>query len=255
MKKICWLFLMVAAVCMLQTTARAADKAITVSAAMSLKNAFEEIGALFEKQKGIKVYFNFGASGDLIRQIAGGAPVDVYASAAQKDMDVAEGREIIVTSSKRMFASNSIVLIVPRDSKLGLNAFGDLSSDKVGRIAICNPKTSPAGVYAEDVLRYYKAGGKVADGIVFGENVRQVVDYVARNEVDAGIVYATDVLLRARDVKTVMTAAKASHKPVIYPIAVVKASSNVAAGKAFIDVVLSREGQAILKKHGFSAVI
>jgi len=254
MKRIYSFVLVFAAVCMLQVPAWAAERAITVSAAMSLKNAFEEIGAMFEKQKGIKVYFNFGASGDLIRQIYGGAPADVYASASQKDMDDAEGKGMIVASSKRTFASNSVVLIVPRDSKLGLNTFGDLSADKVRRIAICNPKTSPAGVYAEDVLRYYKVGDKVADRIIIGENVRQVMDYVARGEVDAGIVYATDVLIRAKDVKAVMTASEASHKPVVYPVAVVKSSSDMAAGKAFIDAVLSKEGQAILKKYGFSRV-
>src|SRR4030043_769872 len=97
---------------------------LTVSAAISLKNAFEEIGKLFEaKHKEAKVTFNFGASGDLVRQIEGGAPVDVFASAAQKDMDEAEKKGLILPNSRINFAGNTVVLITPAGSKIPIKTF------------------------------------------------------------------------------------------------------------------------------------
>ena len=92
-------------------------KDITVSAAISLKNAFEEIGRLYESQYGTKCIFNFGASGDLVKQIVGGAPVDVFASAAQKDMDDVDKQGLIVAGTRADFAANSVVLIVPAGAK------------------------------------------------------------------------------------------------------------------------------------------
>jgi molybdate transport system substrate-binding protein len=223
---------------------------LTVSAAISLKNAFEEIGKLYEiKHKGTKVNFNFGASGDLVRQIEGGAPVDVFASAAQKDMDDIAAKGYIMPDSRVDFVENTVVLITP---KAGLVAsFADLASDRVKRIAAGNPKTVPAGRYAAEVFDYYKITGAIKDKLIYAENVRQVLDYVARGEVDAGIVYATDAAVRSAETHVVTEAPVASHKPVVYPIAVVKGTKNESAAKTFIEMVRSKEGSAVLKKYGF----
>ncbi len=116
-KKILLLFIAVAAFLSSSLTFAGPPKEITVSAAISLKNAFEEIGKIYEaKNRGTKVFFNFGASGDLIRQNEGGAPVDVFASAARKDMDETEKRGLIVVGSRVNFAANIVVLIVPLKS-------------------------------------------------------------------------------------------------------------------------------------------
>ncbi|MBA4372346.1 MAG: molybdate ABC transporter substrate-binding protein [Thermodesulfovibrio sp.] len=230
------------------------EKAVTVSAAISLKNAFEEIGKLYEAKQGAKVTFNFGASGDLMKQIVAGAPVDVFAAAAQKDMDEANKQSFIVSSTHTAFTANSVVLIVPAGSKTSLNSFEGLSTANIKRIAIVNPKTSPAGRYAEEVFHYYKVSQAIKDKLVFTENVRQALDYVARGEVDAGIVYVTDAAARTREAKIVATAPEASHKPVIYPVAVVKGTKNETLAKAFISLVLSPEGQKILQKYGFKPV-
>ena len=225
-------------------------KEITVSAAISLKNAFEEIGKLYEvKQPGTKVLFNFGASVDLARQIAGGAPVDVFASAAQKDMDDMAAKGYILPDSRVDFVKNTLVLIAPNPG--ALKSFPDLASDRVKRIAAGNPKTVPAGRYAAEVFDYYKIAGSIKDKLIYAENVRQVLDYVARGEVDAGVVYSTDAAVRSAEIHIVAEAPEASHKPVVYPIAVVKGTKNEAAAKAFIDMVRSKEGSAILKKYGF----
>ena len=239
----------------LSQTLAESQNAITVSAAISLKNAFEEIGKLYEgKKKETKVSFNFGASRDLMKQIAGGAPVDVFASAAQKDMDEADKQGFIISASRADIAANSVVLIVPADAKTSLKSFDGLTAGEIKKIAIGNPKTVPAGRYAEEVFNYYKILPAIKDRLVFTENVRQVLDYVARGEVDAGVVYATDAVARPKETKIVATAPEASHKPVIYPIAVVKASKAPELSRQFIATVTSEEGQSILKKYGFMSV-
>jgi molybdate transport system substrate-binding protein len=221
---------------------------------MSLKNAFEETGRLYESShKGTKVLFNFGASGDLMKQIAGGAPVDVFASAAQKDMDEADRQGLIIAATRADFAANSVVLIVPAGAKALLTSFEGLATSDMRKIAIVNPRTSPAGRYAEDIFRHYKLLPALKDRFIITENVRQVLDYVARGEVDAGVVYATDASARPKEVRIVATAPDGSHKPVTYPIAVVKGAKKGDSAKAFIALVLSPEGQRILQKYGFKA--
>lgn len=223
---------------------------VTVSAAISLKNAFEELGGLYEFMYHTKVFLNFGASGDLARQIKGGAPADVFASAAEKDMDMLEKGGLLIKSSRVDFAGNEVVLITPLGESFD-GGFEGLLSSSVKKIALGNPVTVPAGRYASQVVDYYKSSSILKDKLVFAENVRQVLDYVARGEVDAGIVYATDAFIRAREVRIAAFAPKESHKPVAYPIAVVSGAKNEAAAKTFIGFVLSPEGQRILAKYGF----
>lgn len=235
--------------------AQAENKGIIVSAAISLKNAFEEIGKLYEsRQGGAKVSFNFGASGDLMRQIEGGAPVDVFASAAQKDMNEAEKKGLIEPGTRKDFTANTVVLVVPAKEKNPIKSFSDLSAGEIKKIAVGNPKTVPAGRYAEEILQYYRIYDAIKDKLIFAENVRQVLDYVARGEVDAGVIYLSDAQFKATDVKVVAVAPSASHKPVIYPIAVIKGTKVPDLSKEFIAVVTSEEGQAIFRKYGFGSL-
>lgn len=235
--------------------AQAESKGIIVSAAISLKNAFEEIGKLYEsRQGGAKVSFNFGASGNLMLQIEGGAPVDVFASAAQKDMDEAEKKGLIEPGTRKNFAANTVVLVAPAREKKPIKSFSDLSSGEIKRIAIGNPKTVPAGRYAEEILQYYRVYDAIKSKLIFAENVRQVLDYVGRGEVDAGMIYSSDARLKTTDVKVVAVAPSGSHKPVIYPIAVIKGTKVLDLSKEFISAVTSEEGQAILRKYGFGSI-
>jgi len=238
---------------MLLSVAEAEEaREITVSAAVSLKNAFEEIGRLYEMNyKGTRVLFNFGASGDLMRQIEGGAPVDVFASAAQKDMDEAEKKGLIRSGSRIDFAANAVVLVAPAAARTPIKSFRDLATNSVRKIAVGNPQTVPAGRYAEEVFRYYKMFDTIKERLILTENVRQALDYVARGEVDAGVVYATDAMTTPKEVSIVATAPEQSHKPVVYPIAVVKGTKNGAAAQDFVALVLSPGGQRILEKYGF----
>ncbi len=226
-------------------------KEITVSAAMSLKNAFQEIAKLYESETGTPCVMNFAATGDLLKQIAGGAPVDVFASAAQKDMDEADRQGLMVTGTRVDFAGNAIVLVVSSDAKANSNSFEGLDAAEVKKIAVGNPKSVPAGRYAQEVFGFYNLTASIKNKFIYTENVRQVLDYVARGEVDAGVVYATDAVALSKEVKIVATAPETSHKQVVYPIAVVKGSKHEPEAKVFIALVLSGKGQAVLKKNGF----
>ncbi len=232
------------------------SREITVSAAISLKNAFEEIGKTFlEKRAGVKVVFNFGGSGDLARQIEAGAPVDVFATAAQKDMEDIDRKGFVASNSRKNFAGNAIVLIKPTNSNIPMNSFEDLQRREVGKIAIGNPQTVPAGRYAEEALRHFNLWEGLKEKLIFAENVRQVLDYVARGEVDAGLVYSTDAMVRSKEVKVVMKLPEGSHQPVLYPIGVIKETKEESLSRAFVDFIISPGGQRILNKYGFIAVI
>ena len=224
---------------------------ILVSAAISLKEAFDEIGSLYEKQTGIRARFNFGASGLLQKQIEAGAPVDVFASAGEKQMDDLQTKGLIVPESRRDFAGNALVLIAPAHSKIVLRSFADLARLEIGRVAIGSPKTVPAGQYAEEALRNLKLWDAIQPKLILAENVRQVLDYVTRGEVDAGIVYASDMAGAHEETVIAAQAPKGSCSPIEYPIAVVKQTGEGRNAQRFIDLVLSRTGQAVLKKYGF----
>ena len=228
---------------------------VTVSAAISLKDAFEEIGTVFrQRNPGVKLVFNFGGSGNLARQIEAGAPVDVFASAASKDMDDISLKGLLAANSRKDFARNTVVLIKPVNSTIGLGSLKDLLRVEVKRIAVGNPRTVPAGRYAEQALNHFQLWNVLKEKIVFGENVRQVLDYVARNEADAGLVYSTDAAVRTREVKIVERLPAESHQPVVYPIGVVNGTKEEPSAKAFVDFILSPEGQKIVSQHGFIAV-
>lgn len=224
---------------------------ILVSAAVSLKNAFEEMGVLYEKRTSVRVRFNLGASGLLQKQIEAGAPVDVFASAGAGQMDTLQERGLILPQTRRNFARNTLVLIVRSESKLPVHSFRDLLRGGVRRLAIGNPKTVPAGQYARESLQSLKLWDSLQPRLVLAENVRQVMDYVVRGETEAGIVYASDISAARDQISVAARAPESSHKPILYPIAVVKEASRSSDARRFIDLTLSREGQEILHKQGF----
>jgi molybdate transport system substrate-binding protein len=224
---------------------------IVVGAAISLKEAFNELGGIYQQRTGTKVTFSFGASGELEKQIEAGAPLDVFASAAEKEMDDLQAKKLIDRATRVDFVRNTLVLVVPTDSMLQIHSFNDIEKPGVTKIAIGNPKTVPAGQYAQQLLRNTQIWPKIESRLILGENVRQVLDYVARGEADAGIVYATDVQVAQGKVSVAARAAEGDYGPILYPLAVIKDSANVNAAKGFVDLVLSPEGIQILKKHGF----
>lgn len=235
----------------LPSAAKEQNGEILVSAAISLKESFTEIGSLYERQAGNRVTFSFGASGELEKQIEAGAPVDVFVSAGEREMDQLQARDLVEPGSRVDFARNALVLIVPSDSKLQLHLVSELVRPDVKKIALGNPKTDPAGSYARELLDRTKLWPQLEPRLVFAENVRQVLDYVMRGEVDAGFVYATDVGVAGGRVAVVAEAPQEEYSPILYPLAVVRGNSHARAAKAFVDLVLAPEGAGILTKHGF----
>ncbi len=224
---------------------------IVVAAAISLREAFLEIGQTFQKQTGTTVRFSFGASGELEKQIEAGAPVDLFASAGEREMAQLQAKGLIDMASRADFARNSLVLVVPADSKLRLRNFSALAGKEVQHVAIGNPQTVPAGYYARQLLRSLKLWEPLQPRLVPAENVRQVLDYVMREEVDAGIVYSTDVAIAHGKVKVAAAAPEGKYGPILYPIAILQPAASNRAAHRFENLVLGAEGQNILAKYGF----
>ena len=237
--------------CLLLAVPAFAAQEITVSAAASLANAFSEIKGLFEQRyPEIKVHTNFAASNPLLKQMEEGAPVDVFASADQETMDKAAAKKLVDPATRKDFALNDLVMVVPSDGKLSLSGAEDLTKPEVKRIAVGNPDSVPAGRYTKAALTAAGLWETLQPKYVFGASVRQALDYVARGEVDAGFVYRTDAMIGGDKMKVAVV--MSGHKPVLYPIAVATTGSNRAGAEAFVAVVLSPEGRAVLTKYGFS---
>lgn len=225
---------------------------LTVSAAISLKDALDEAKQTYmASNTNVTIAVNYGASGTLELQIEQGAPVDVFVSAAPKQMDALETKGLLLELTRRDLLRNEVVLIVPKDSSAGISSFQDLTRVNVKQVALGEPVTVPAGQYAKEVLNSLGIYDAVNSKAVLGKDVRQVLTYVETGNVDAGIVYATDAMSSAK-VKVVATAPAKSHAPVIYPAAVVKASKNPSAARAFLDFLASPRGLAIFQKYGFT---
>ena len=241
-----------ALVLVLGFTAPATAEELTLSVAISMKDAVEELGRGFAQARpGVVLRHNLGASGELARQIEAGAPVDLFISAAARQMDELEAKGLLVPGSRRVFARNVLVAVKPADSTLDLARPTDLLDARVKKIVVGNPKTVPVGQYSEESLRALGLWNRLQPKLVFAENVRQALDYVTRGEVDAGFVYATDAAIRPGRVKEAFRPPEDTYRPVTYPAAVVKDSKHRALAQAFIDVLLSAPGQAVLKRFGF----
>ena len=223
---------------------------LTVSAAASLTQAFQDIGTQFENQNpGTKVKFNFGASGALMQQIANGAPVDVFASADTDTMDKAVVKGVVAAADVKVFTTNKLVVIVPLLSKTALQQLADLKKPDIKRIAMGTPASVPAGHYAQGSLEKAGLWNEVKDKVINTTNVRQALDYVARDEVDAGFVYASDAQLMQDKIKVAMQVTTLT--PIQYPIAPVVGGANKNLSVKFIQFLQSPLAQATLKKYGF----
>ena len=251
-----WMRSAMAVLVMLATAVAGAEaQEMTLSVAVSLKEAIEDLGKSFAASRpGVTLRYNFGASGDLQKQIEAGAPIDLFLSAAQRQMDELEKKNLIVTASRRSFARNVLTVIKPADSRIDVSKPADLADSRVKRIVIGNPKTVPVGQYAEESLKALGLWERLQPKLVLAENVRQALDYVARGEVDAGFVYTTDVAVRAQGVKEAFRPAEDTYRPVVYPAAIVAASKQQALAQAFIDLLVGAQGQAVLARLGFQPV-
>ncbi len=223
---------------------------LTVSAAASLTDAMADVKTAFEQQHPeTTVILNLASSGALYRQLEKGAPADVYLSANIKWMNEAEKKGIIDPATRRNFARNALVLAVPEGNPAKVHGPDDLTAERVGRIGIGTPEHVPAGQYAKGSLQSLGLWDTLLPKYIYAETVRQVLDYLARDEVDCGFVYATDAKLKEGEVAVV--ADMPLEKPVTYPGAVVADAANREGALAFMDFLLSADGQKLLQGRGF----
>jgi len=223
---------------------------LRVLAAQSLIDAFTSIECAFERaHPGVRIELSTASSGQLRAQIEAGAPADVFASAAQHHMDLLDQQGLVVPGTRRDFASNRLVLVVPTGGKIATPA--ELAGTGVKHVAVGDWIHVPAGRYARQVLVRHGLLEALRPKIRLCQNVRQVLTYVAAGEVDAGFVYETDAVREQKRVRVVWTAPSGDHVAIRLPIAAVARSRRLTDARRFIAFVASPAGQAILSEHGF----
>jgi molybdate transport system substrate-binding protein len=233
------------------TTAAAAE--LIVSAAASLADAFREIATTYEStHPNDKVLLNFAASDALLAQIVKGAPADVLATADEASMDRAQRQRAVLAGTREDFTGNRLVLAVRANQPNTVASLRDLSSARVTRIAMGNPATVPAGRYARATLEQANLWDAIRPKLVFADNVRQALDYIARGEVDAGLVYSTDAAIAAPRVRAAIDVP--TPTAIRYPAAVVASTQHEASARAFVRFLTEPAAQAILPRYGFVAV-
>ncbi|MEW6492374.1 MAG: molybdate ABC transporter substrate-binding protein [Cyanobacteriota bacterium] len=235
------------------STAQSQPVEITVSAAASMQDAMKAIKPLYKEQHAnTKITYNFGSSGMLQQQIEQGAPVDVFVSAADKQMNALQEKNLLLEGTRKDLLKNQVVLVTPKNAKAAnISDFKELTSSKVNRFSIGDPESVPAGQYSKQVLTSLKLYDQLKAKTVFAKDVRQVLSYVETGNVDAGIVYATDAKI-SDQVKIVATAPEDTHKPIIYPVAVLKSSKNPEIAKDFVQFLSSDKAKAVFEQYGFS---
>jgi len=229
------------------TTSNAAE--VNVYAAASLSDALTEIAATYEKQSSDKILFNFGASSLLARQIAEHAPANIFLSADEAKMDDLQKKGFLRTDTRRDLLSNSLVIVVPSDSKLAIDSPEQLV-DKAEKIAIADPRAVPAGIYTKEYLSKLDLWHKLEPKMVPTENVRTALAAVESGNVDAGFVYKTDANI-SKNVKVAFSVPVAKGPAIRYPVAIVKGGINDAAVEAFLHYVESDNARKIFEQYGF----
>lgn len=218
------------------TTLSAAE--VRVFAAASLTDALKEIAATYEKQTGDRIVFNFAASSTLSRQIQSGAPADLFFSADDPKMDRLQKRGMIVPATRTSVLSNTLVIIGARSPQ-----------ELVGkRVALAEPSSVPAGIYAKTYLKKIGLWEKIAPAVIPTDNARAALAAVESGNADAAIVYKTDAMISKRvsigyEIK--------NGPPISYPFALLRYASNPEGGRRFLDYVRSPAALRVFAKHGF----
>ena len=225
---------------------------LQVSAAASLTDAMKELGGMYEKEHGnTKLVFNFGSSGALQQAIENGGAADVFISAAQKQMNALDEKKLLADGTRADLLINEVVLITAKDSKLNLPDFKAVLDPAVEHIALGEPKGVPVGQYSEEVFTKLGILDQVKARAVYGSDVRQVLAWVETGDADCGVVYATDAAISDK-VKVAAVAPADTHKPIVYPAAVLKDSKNEMAAKEFLAFLQTDKAAKVFEKYGFT---
>ncbi|MEW4370193.1 molybdate ABC transporter substrate-binding protein [Paenibacillus kandeliae] len=234
------------------SSSSAATTELTISAAASLTDSLQDIQKVYEsKYPNVKLTFNFAASGTLQKQIEQGAPADLFISAGSKQMQALIDEKLVDKDHEINLLTNALVLVVPKDSTTTPATIEDLSGDSIKRLAIGTPESVPAGMYAKQALEQAKLWDSLQSKLVQTKDVKQVLSYVETGNADAGFVYKTDAM-ESDGVKVAFTASEDSHDPIVYPAAVLSATTHREDAAQFYAYLQTQEAQAIFAKYGFT---
>lgn len=223
---------------------------VTVFAAASLSDALNVVAADYGKTSGDKIIFNFGASSTLARQIAEGAPADIFFSADEAQMDGLERRGLIDPATRKSHLGNTIVVVIPADSTLPIQSAADLTNAAVRKIAFADPKVVPAGVYGRAWLTKTGLWPLIQPKVVPTENVRAALAAVESGNVEAGVVFKTDAGI-SKKVKIAYAVPTQDAPRIAYPVALVKDTKHAAAARTFLKHLASAEAAQVFRRYGF----
>lgn len=223
---------------------------VNVFAAASLADALREIAASYEKSSGDKIVLNLGASSTLARQIQEGAPADLFLSADEAKMNSLEKKGLLLAGTRKSVLSNTLVIVVPVDSNAKISSAADLAAASIRAIALAEPQTVPAGIYAKEYLQKLGLWRKVIDRVIPTENVRAALAAVESGNVDAGIVYKTDAGI-SKKVRVAYEVPQAEGPVISYPFAVLAGSDKREAARKFLAHLASPAALDVFRKYGF----
>ncbi|MCC3375626.1 molybdate ABC transporter substrate-binding protein [Cohnella sp. REN36] len=223
---------------------------LVISAAVSLKDSLDEIAKSYTSEHSdVKLTFNYGASGALEQQIEQGAPADLFFSAGRKQMDALAKAKLVEAPNDLL--ANRLSVVVPKDASSAPASLDDLKSDAWKKIAVGQPESVPAGQYAQTALQGAQLWDALQPKLVFGKDVRQVLTYVETGNADAGFVYRTDALTSEK-VRVAFDVDSSAAGPIVYPAAVVSASTHRDVAQDFLAYLSGDAAQDVFARYGFA---
>ena len=232
-------------------TTHAAD--LTVHAAASLTDALKELQPAYERASGDKLFFNFGASSALARQIQEGAPGDVFFSADEAKMNALDKAGLLAPGTRADLLGNTLVIVVPADSRLTISSAADLTGPAVKKIAVAEPGSVPAGVYTKEYLTKLGLWDKILPKVTPCENVRASLAAVESGNLEAGAVYKTDALI-SKKVKIAYEVPASDGPKIVYPAAALKESKAPTRAAKFLAFLAGPEARAVFQRYGFTSI-
>ncbi len=229
-------------------TGPASPAPLTVAAAADLQNAFTEIAALFEQSTGHPVTLVFGSTGQLAQQIENGAPFDLFAAANISFVEALRDQELVIPDSVALYAEGRIVLASNRQAGVELSTLDELLDPSIRQVAIANPEHAPYGTAAMEALISAGLWEALQPKLIYGENVRQALQFIQTGDAQAGIVALS--IADAPEIDWTLIDASL-HRPLRQALAVVATSAQPEVAQAFADYINGDEGRPIMQRYGF----
>jgi len=247
-KPLFWILNSLISILLFATIVFAEQKQITVAAAADLSFALKEISQKFEKDTGIKIVLSFGSTGMFARQIENSAPFDIFFAASEKYIDELNDKGLTISDTKKLYAQGRIVLAVNKKSDVHAKNLEDLLNPSVKKIAIANPNHAPYGIAAMEALKKRNLWDVLKPKLVYGENIRQALQFVQTGNAQAGI-----IALSVADVPEItwIIIDHNIHNPINQAAAVIKTTKAEKEAREFINYVDGLQGRPIMKKYGF----